>query len=138
MSTTQNVKGNRKIVVASYTTEAVFKIPDGLDLEDKTVVQDWRTKYGKLYITYVNSEEVLEIDSEWDTEIDYKYSSDEVIADADEFHIDYEQDDVSSEPIDSEPKVSEPKDSETKDSEPKDSEPKCDSDSDSDNESDDG
>jgi len=136
MSITQNVKGNRKIVVASYTTEAVFKIPDGLDLEDKTVVQDWRTKYGKLYITYVNSEELLEIDSEWDTEIDYKYSSDEVIMDADEFHIDYEQDDEPSEPKDSEPKVSEPKVSEPKDSEPKDSEPKCESDSD--NESDDG
>jgi hypothetical protein len=136
MSITQNVKGNRKIVVASYTTEAVFKIPDGLDLEDKTVVQDWRTKYGKLYITYVNSEELLEIDSEWDTEIDYKYSSDEVIMDADEFHIDYEQDDEPSEPKDSEPKDSETKDSETKDSEPKDSEAKCDSDSD--NESDDG
>ena len=91
ISTTQNVKGNRKIVVASYTTEVVFKIPDGLDLEDETVVQDRRTKYGKLYITYVNSEDVLEIDSEWDTEIDYKYSSEEVIADADEFHVDYEQ-----------------------------------------------
>jgi len=102
------------------------------------VVQDWRTKYGKLYITYVNSEELLEIDSEWDTEIDYKYSSDEVIMDADEFNVDYEQDDELSEPKDSEPKDSEPKDSETKDSEPKDSEPKCDSDSDSDNESDDG
>ena len=36
MSTTLNVKGNCKIVIASYTTEAVFKIPDGLDLEDKT------------------------------------------------------------------------------------------------------
>ena len=92
MSITQNVKGNRKIVVASYTTEAVFKIPDGLDLEDKTVVEDWRTKYGKLIISYVNSEEVLEIDSEWDTEIDYKYSTDEVIADADEINVEYEQD----------------------------------------------
>jgi len=92
MSTTQNVKG-KGVAVASYTTEAVFKIPDGLDLEDKTVVEDWRTKYGKLYISYVNSEEVLEIDSVWDTDIDYKYSSDEVIADADEFNVEYEQDD---------------------------------------------
>ena len=55
-------KGKLQTVVASYTTDAVFKIPDGLDLEDKTVVQDWRTKYGKLYITYVNSDEVLTID----------------------------------------------------------------------------
>ena len=75
MSSTLNIKGNRQIVVASYTTEAVFKIPEGLDLEDKTVVQDWRTKYGNLYITYVNSDEELEIEPEWDFEIDCKYSS---------------------------------------------------------------
>jgi len=92
MSSTKNIKGNRQIVIASYTTEAVFKIPDGLDLEDETVVQDWRTKYGKLYITYVASDEVLEIDSEWDFEIDCKYSSDEVIVDADEHNVEYEED----------------------------------------------
>ena len=92
MSSTLNVKGNRKIVVASYTTEGVFKIPDALDLEDKTVVQDWRTKYGNLYITYVNSDEELEIEPVWDVEIDCKYSSDEVIVDADEYNIEYEED----------------------------------------------
>ena len=41
MSSTQNVKANRKIVTASYTTDAVFKHPDGLDLENKTVVESW-------------------------------------------------------------------------------------------------
>jgi len=34
-------KANRKIVTASYTTDAVFKHPDGLDLENKTVVESW-------------------------------------------------------------------------------------------------
>ena len=92
MSSTLNVKGDRKIVVSSYTTEAVFKIPDGVDLEDKTVVSGWGTKYGKLYISYVNSDEELEIHSVWDTEIDYKYSSDEVIADAEHFNVEYEED----------------------------------------------
>ena len=92
MSSTKNIKGNRQIIVASYTTEAVFKIPDSLDLENENVVSCWGTKYGKLYISYVNSDEELEIDSEWDTEIDYKHSSEEVIADADEFNVEYEQD----------------------------------------------
>jgi len=84
MSSTKNVKGNRQVVVATYTTEAVFKIPDGVDLEDKTVVSGWGTKYAKHYISYVNSDEELEIEAEWDFEIDCKYSSDEVIADADD------------------------------------------------------
>jgi hypothetical protein len=92
MSSTKNIKGNRQIVVASYTTEAVFKIPDGVDLEDKTVVSSWGTKYARLYIYYVNSDEELEIEPEWETEIDYKYSSDEIIEDADENGIEYEED----------------------------------------------
>jgi len=90
MSSTQNVKGNRKIVTASYTTDAVFKIPDGLDLEDKTVVESWQTKWGKLYINYVDSDEAVEIEPEWDPEMDFKYLSDENIEDADDYNIEYE------------------------------------------------
>ena len=70
MSSTKNVKGNRQIVVATYTCEAVFKIPDGLDLEDENVVSSWGTKYGTLYISNVNSDETLKIESEWEPEID--------------------------------------------------------------------
>ena len=45
MSTTQNVKGNRKIVVALFDFKQYFTIPDGLDLEDQTVVSSWSVSW---------------------------------------------------------------------------------------------
>jgi len=65
MSSTKNVKGNRQVVVAVNSTETIFKLPDGLDLEDETVVARWRVKWGTLYIGYVNGEE-QEIEFEWE------------------------------------------------------------------------
>lgn len=42
ISETANVKGQRQVVVVEYQSPRVyFKIPDGLDLEDKTVVKRW-------------------------------------------------------------------------------------------------
>jgi len=92
MISTKNVKGNLQIVVATYNCEPVFKIPDGLDLEDENVVSSWGTKYGTLYISYVNSDKELQIELEWEPEIDWKYSSDEVIKDADEHNVEYKED----------------------------------------------
>lgn len=54
LANTINVKGNRKVVVVKYTLEEVYKIPDGLDLEDKTVVENWSAKYGRLWIDFVD------------------------------------------------------------------------------------
>ena len=54
----RNAKGNRKVVVTTYPSpKGVFKIPDGLDLEDKSVVTSWETKGGCLYIYYVDGRE---------------------------------------------------------------------------------
>ena len=39
MISTKNVQGNRQVVVADCNSKQFFKIPDGLDLEDKTVVE---------------------------------------------------------------------------------------------------
>jgi len=89
MSSTKNVKGNRQIVVTTYTREGVFKIPDGLDLEDKTVVADWRTNCEKLCIRYVNSDKELEIEPEW--EDDYVHTEVE-IKDAVDKGVEYDQD----------------------------------------------
>ena len=91
MSTTLNVKGNRKIVIVSYTTESVFKIPDGLDLEDKTVVEFWFVKWGTLHIHYINGEE-KEIEWEYEPEMDFKDPESSEIEDADEHDIEYEED----------------------------------------------
>lgn len=63
VSKTLNVKGNRKVVRATYYTPySIFKIPDGLDLEDKTIVKFWEVTNNVLEITYVGKDEVEEIE----------------------------------------------------------------------------
>ena len=94
MSTTQNVKGNRQIVVAHCESKQYFKIPDGLDLEDKTVVLNWSVSWGKLYIDYVNGHKRREI-IEFVDEHNYGFKDpDFEIEDAKtDFHnIEYEED----------------------------------------------
>ena len=51
---TLNIKGNRLCVVAEYDNNkaSTFKIPDGLDLNDKSVVVLWYVKRDTLYINY--------------------------------------------------------------------------------------
>ena len=95
MSTTQNVKGNRQIVVALCDFKQYFKIPDGLDLEDQTVVSSWSVSWGKLYIDYVDGRKTRDI-IEYVKVDNYgiKDPADLVIEDAktDEHNIEYEED----------------------------------------------
>ena len=68
-SSTKNTKANRKVVVAEYnlqSPESVFEIPDGLDLEDTTVVEWWAVKYNCLHIKYVGIDQVEDVESVWD------------------------------------------------------------------------
>ena len=90
MSTDLNVKGNRQVVVAVHQTARIFKIPEGLDLEDKTVVKNWIVKWGVFYITYVNGEEE-KIDFEREDDDGSKYP-DALIESADDYNIEYEED----------------------------------------------
>ena len=55
---TMNVKGDHKVVVVKYSSRSIFKILDGLDLEDTDVVEAWSVEYNKLHIYYTNGEEV--------------------------------------------------------------------------------
>ena len=57
---TLNVKDNRVCVIAVYEGWSSFKIPDGLDLEDKSVVKEWfvRRETEKLHIVYQDGREV--------------------------------------------------------------------------------
>ena len=91
---TKNTKNNRKVVTADYNfPKAIFKIPDGLDLEDKTLVQEWFVKKMYLNIIYVDGT-CEEIPWEWDpTEegVDWKYP-DFQIEDAEDCGIDYSED----------------------------------------------
>jgi hypothetical protein len=76
MSSTKNTKGNRQVVVATYTIQSIFEIPNGLDLEDKSVVENWGVKWNELIIQFVNGEE-KEIDPTLDArEGDFKRPED--------------------------------------------------------------
>lgn len=54
-----------KVVIAEYRCQEAFKVPKGIDLEDKTQVQEWWVKWNKLKILLVDGT-VLEIQPEWD------------------------------------------------------------------------
>lgn len=59
IDSTRNTKGNRLVVSASYAyPDIYFKIPDGIDLEDRDVVENWFVKYGTLTIFFVEGGEV--------------------------------------------------------------------------------
>ena len=98
MSATKNTKNNRKVVVVEYSPPVyVWEIPDDLDLEDKTVVEEWYVRYGTLYIKYVGRDEPKEItdkeqvwgmDMKWGTG-KYKHG---LIEDADEHGYEYQDD----------------------------------------------
>ena len=90
---TKNVKGNRKVVRAEYHEPAsVFEIPDGLDLEDKDIVEEWYVCRNILHIKYVGKEEEEEIEPTWDAyECDLGTAKCE-IEDADDVGFDYECD----------------------------------------------
>ena len=90
MSSTKNVKENRKVVVANYFCQGLFKIPDNLDLSDETVVKCWTVRYGTLYIYYVDGRKE-EIETHVDTEPDWK-SPDCKIDDAEDYGVEYSED----------------------------------------------
>ena len=83
-----------KIVVANYSTSTHFKIPKGIDLDDETQVESWGTKWCVLYIYFVDkTKEPLEIEAEFEPELDCKYANSETIEDgyAYEFNDDEEE-----------------------------------------------
>jgi hypothetical protein len=117
---TKNTKDNRKLVVAKYHDEAVYKLPNNLDLEDKSVVKSYWIKWGVLHICYTSKENlerftnqpedkddfaqktatgfaanewVQEIQPHWDCDDQRKFPQLTEIDDADEYGVDYEQDD---------------------------------------------
>jgi len=51
-----NVKGNRQVVYAEYKQMSSFKIPDGIDLNDKKQVTSWHVYWNVLYIQYAGTD----------------------------------------------------------------------------------
>ena len=85
---TKNTKNNRKVVYAKFEPlRATFKIPDGIDLDDKTVVKDWYVMHTTMYIWYQDGRkeeiraeilqepesypEEVRIDDAWEWDIEY-------------------------------------------------------------------
>lgn len=84
-----------KIVYVSYVVYDAFRIPKGLDLEDKTQVKDWGVKYNILVIYKVDGTR-LEITSEnWIHDDDLKHPKKTTIQDAMDFGIESEDEDES-------------------------------------------
>ena len=54
-----------KVVIVEYHYQEAFKVPKGLDLEDKTKVTEWWVKWNTLKILLVDGT-ILEIEPEWD------------------------------------------------------------------------
>ena len=92
-ASTKNIKDNRKVVVAKfYAPRIVFKIPDGIDLEDKTVVKKWWVRNGTLYINFVDGHNE-EIDEEYSTGFEELNCVEEAdIEDADDWNVEYSED----------------------------------------------
>jgi len=91
MNSTKNTKGNRKVVVATFSVpEAVFLIPDGLDLEDKSIVKTWFVRWNTLHIEYVTGVEE-EIQYHYEPQINCKYP-DTTIEDASDNGICFSED----------------------------------------------
>ena len=84
-----------KVVIVEYRCQDAFKVPKGMDLEDKTKVEDWYVKWNILHINLVDGTE-LEIHSEWDAQDDFsdcmKHPIDEpTIEDAKDYGFDDEE-----------------------------------------------
>ena len=60
---------SQKVVVAEYyAPEAIFKIPKGIDLKDKTIVEDWYVHYQTLCIKFVDKDKVQEIEASFESQ----------------------------------------------------------------------
>jgi len=91
ISETMNCKGHRRMVTVTYApASADFKIPDGLDLEDGSVVKNWWINHmGELFIEYVDEDrEDDEIPAYSEYQTDYKCSLDTMIQDCEDIGLD--------------------------------------------------
>ena len=105
---TKNTKDNRMILTASFSGEAVFKLPDNLDLKDETIVEKYGVKYGTLWIAYTteeyykqyagtdkpseNNDHMQEIEQQYACEINWKYPDSIELMTAEDRCVEYSDD----------------------------------------------
>jgi len=70
MSNQTNIKRTNKTVsvIATYEAWSEFLVPDGLDLNDTTVVNSWWVKWDVLNILLVKDHKILRIKSRYSAE----------------------------------------------------------------------
>ena len=77
-----------------------YKIPDNLDLEDTTVVEEYWVKYRTLYIKYVGKDKVEEYEADYEDQgTDFKRPDEVDIVDADDTWVNYTEEDESDEEV---------------------------------------
>ena len=88
----QSSMTSSKVLVATFMTQAVFKIPKGLDLYDKTIVKEFYVRYNILYIEYTDGR-TDKIEEEYNDEP--KHPDETNIEDAEDWGIDSESEEES-------------------------------------------
>ncbi len=104
---TKNTKDNRMILTATYSGEAIFKLPDNLDLKDKTIVEKYGV-HGLMWIEYTTEEyykqysgsnepskdnkHIQEIDQCEEGEIDWRYPDSIELMTAEDRCVEYSDD----------------------------------------------
>jgi hypothetical protein len=88
----KNTMTERNVLKVEYTEYHLFKIPVGIDLEDKTHVESYNVIWNKLYINLVNGN-TIEIypDQTRQSPVDYKYPTNTEIICAEEIYDDDEE-----------------------------------------------
>jgi len=95
-----------KVVIVTYTADAIFKVPKGIDLEDKTQVKEWWVKYCCLHIVFVDpTKQMMMIEAHEELELDTKWGSDERIDDAYDWGISDDEDEEEEEEEDNPAKI---------------------------------
>ena len=80
-----------KVVIVQYSFEEAFKVPKGMDLEDKTQVKEWWVKWNILKIRLVDGT-LLEIDPEYGVNNCTKHPNEEpTIEDATDYGFESEE-----------------------------------------------
>ena len=71
---------SQQVLIAKYTSENYFKVPVGIDLEDKKVIKSYGVKWNILTICFVDeNKEDLEIECYHEGEVDLKYPRSEEV-----------------------------------------------------------
>jgi len=84
----EKLKMSQQVVVAEYYgPEVVYKVPKGIDLNDKSVVENWFVRRHTLYIKYVGKDKEEKLEPVFDTEQDFKFPNKEEVMKREDYEL---------------------------------------------------